>query len=211
MPTAARPSAALPVNGTGGPCLPEPAVELPLASHPGTSDTSRPAQLVTLRPATQRDWPRIDRWLTQPEIGRWWGSRSAAQAAVIAALDAPMGLCSIVEVEGSAAGYAHALEADAHGGFPAERDMSGCYRIDAFVGEAGFRGRGIGGMALRLVTTEVFQTTLAIAAVAVVSIRNEAAVRAHEKAGFAWVRVVQDPLLGPCWLLRRERADRTTS
>jgi len=206
MPTSAS-GARSPSAGVGG-------GDLPMTDQPASDDRFQIrldqslldlAARTTLRPASQRDWPRIDRWLTQIEIARWWGSRSAAQAAVIAALDAPMSLCSIVEVDGTAVGYAHALDADAHGGFPAKRDVTGCYRIDAFVGEAGYRGRGIGGTALGLVTTEVFQTTLAIAAVAVVSIRNEAAVRAHEKAGFNWVRVVQDPLLGPCWLLRRER------
>ncbi|MBX9927214.1 MAG: acetyltransferase [Hyphomicrobiaceae bacterium] len=160
---------------------------------------------VALRPATARDWPHIDRWLTEPEIARWWGSRAAAQAAVIAALDAPMGLASMLTVDGEDAGYAHALETGNGGGVPGVAGLEGCYRIDVFVGEKRLRGRGVGVAALKLIVTEVFQTTLAPATISVVSIRNEAAVRAHEKAGFRWVRVVSDPLLGPCWLLRHER------
>ncbi len=58
---------------------------------------------------------------------------------------------------------------------------------------------------LALLTEEVFATTLAVACSAVVSIRNEAAVRAYERAGFRWLRVLQDPLLGPSWLMLKER------
>ena len=198
---------------------------------------------LALRPASIEDWPTIDRWLGQDEARRWWGSRSAAQASVLAALDAPMGLCSIVVADGQPAGYAQALEAtavgeaDPHfdpepllplfgagdddpngdqaaddhggqqiGGDDPSVDLSVCYRVDAFIGERALRGQGIGVGALRLVTDEVFATTLATAVVAVVPLRNEAAVRAHEKAGFGWVRIVDDPLHGPCWLMRKTRA-----
>jgi len=164
---------------------------------------SQPGADVRLRPATHADWARIDGWLALEQVRRWWGSHTAGQAAVLAALDAPMGLCSIIEADGRAVGYAHALDAIAGG--LAGPDFSGCYRIDVFVGERAYRGRGIGVAALRLVTAEIFDTTLAPAAISIVSIRNEAAVRAHEKAGFAWVRVVEDALLGPCWLMRLER------
>lgn len=162
---------------------------------------------VQLRPARRSDWPMIDSWLGIEEIKRWWGSHPAAQAAVLAALDAPMGLCSIIEAGGVPVGYAHALEAEVASDVRADPSLALCYRIDAFVGERDHRGRGIGEAALRLVFEEVFATTLAPAVFSVVPIRNEAAVRAHEKAGFGWVRVIDDTLLGPCWLMRRERAD----
>ena len=65
--------------------------------------------------------------------------------------------------------------------------------------------KGFAHAALDLLTEEVFATTLAVACSAVVSIRNEAAVRAYERAGFRWQRVWQDPLFGPCWLMLLER------
>ena len=52
---------------------------------------------------------------------------------------------------------------------------------------------------------EVFATTLALGLSVVVSVRNEAAVRTYEKAGFRWVRVLADPLFGKSWLMLCER------
>jgi len=152
---------------------------------------------VDLVPAAREDYPLIEAWLRRAEIQRWWGSFPAAQAAVIAALQAPTGLCSIVRVDGVAAGYVQAEEAG-----PGE---PGAYRLDAFIGEPRFRGIGAGRLALELAAAEVFQTTLAVALVAIVPLRNEAAVRLYERAGFAWVRVIEDPLLGACWLMKRAR------
>ena len=70
-----------------------------------------------------------------------------------------------------------------------------------------FRSRrlGVGQAALRLVADEVFQTTMALGLIVVVAIKHEAAVRAYERAGFKWVRVIDDPLFGPSWLMRLDR------
>ena len=53
----------------------------------------------------------------------------------------------------------------------------------------------------------MFATTLAVACSGLVSIRNEAAARAYERAGFRWLQVLQDPLLGPSWLMLKERPE----
>jgi RimJ/RimL family protein N-acetyltransferase len=159
---------------------------------------------VILRPADDRDWPMIHGWLRQPEIQRWWGSLAAAEAEVMAALRSDMGLCSIIEADGLAAGYAQAQDAQPLAGIPREV-TAGTFRVDAFVGVTAVRGKGIAQTALRLVAEEVFATTLALGVIVVAPIRHEAAVRAYEKAGFAWVRVIDDPLLGPSWLMRLER------
>ena len=38
------------------------------------------------------------------------------------------------------------------------------------------------------------------------SVRQEnPAVRLYERAGFRWLRIWQDPLIGPAWLLLKER------
>ena len=58
---------------------------------------------------------------------------------------------------------------------------------------------------LALLAEEVFATTLAVACSGVVSIRNEAAARAYERAGFRWQRIWSDRLLGPSWLMLKER------
>ena len=53
-----------------------------------------------------------------------------------------------------------------------------------------------GAAALALLTAEAFATTLAVACCGFVSVRNEAAVRAYEQAGFRWRRI---------WLQHRPR------
>lgn len=160
---------------------------------------------VTLRPAHAADWPLIHGWLRQVEIQRWWGSLSAAEACVIAALRSDMGLCSIIETDGVAVGYAQAQDSGPLGpGVPGAL-TAGTFRVDAFVADPAFRGQGIAQEALRLVAVEVFATTLAPAVIVIAPIRHEAAVRAYEKAGFIWARVIPDPLHGPCWLMRLER------
>ncbi len=161
-------------------------------------------QGLSLRPARDGDWTLIHAWLRQPEIQRWWGSLSAAEAEVIAALRADMGLCSMIELQGVPVGYAQAQDtqplADVDPALTA-----GTFRIDAFIGEPYARGKGAGQAALRLVCDEVFSSTLAFGVIVMAPLKHEAAVRAYEKAGFTWVRVIDDLLLGPCWLMRLER------
>jgi ribosomal protein S18 acetylase RimI-like enzyme len=174
-----------------------------MAREDGTPLTTMP--VIGLRPASDADWPTIHRWLRQDEVQRWWGSLAAAEAEVLAALRSSMGLCSIIEVGGVAVGYAQAQEATVLGqGLPAAL-TAGTFRVDAFIGEAAYRRRGIAMAALRLVAAEVFATTLVLGVIVVVALRHEAAIRAYEKAGFRWVRVIDDPLFGPSWLMRLER------
>jgi hypothetical protein len=59
--------------------------------------------------------------------------------------------------------------------------------------------------ALALLAEEVFATTLAIACCGLVPITNEAVARAHERAQFRWRHVWNDPVLGPSWVMLRER------
>jgi aminoglycoside 6'-N-acetyltransferase len=85
---------------------------------------------------------------------------------------------------------------------------AGTWDVDLFIAEPGHRGCGAGERALELLAEEVFTTTLAPALAVFVSVRNEAAVRAYERAGFAWARVWEDPLLGPSWMMLRTRPRR---
>lgn len=77
--------------------------------------------------------------------------------------------------------------------------------MSLFIAEPALRGRGHGLGALRAMQAEVFGSTLALGLSVLVSVRNEAAVRIYEKAGFRWVRVLDDPLFGSSWLMLCER------
>ncbi len=160
---------------------------------------------VRLRPATHTDWPLIRSWLARPEIQRWWGPQASTEAEVLMALDSAHAICRIIEVGGAAAGYAHAVDATLWGEALPDDLAPGTWDLDIFIAAEGYRGRGVGQSALRLLKDEVFQTTLAVAVCVFASIENEPAVRAYEKAGFQWRRVWHDPVLGPEWFMVAER------
>jgi aminoglycoside 6'-N-acetyltransferase len=160
---------------------------------------------ISLRPATPEDRFLIRRWLADPEVQTWWGNAASAEAGITLAMDSATALPRIILCGGTPIGYAHAVEI---GVWAEERPAElppGTWDVDLFIASAAHRGKGLGHAALGLLTEEVFATTLAVACSAVVSVRNEAAVRAYERAGFRWQRIWPDPLFGPCWLMLKER------
>jgi aminoglycoside 6'-N-acetyltransferase len=163
---------------------------------------------ITLRPARDADWVLIRRWLAQPEIQRWWGNLASAESEVRLALETPSAIARIVVAGAEPIGYAHAIDAAYWGSGLPDGMPAGTWDVDLFIAEPGHRGCGAGERALELLAEEVFTTTLAPALAVFVSVRNEAAVRAYERAGFAWARVWEDPLLGPSWMMLRTRPRR---
>lgn len=166
-----------------------------------------------LRPATERDWPMVRRWLAQPEVIRWWGPKSASEAEVMLAMGTPQALCRIIEArDGSepweAVGYAHALDAGMLGD-PLPRELAtGTWQIDLFIASRRFWGRGLGARALAQLRDEVFATTLTLAVCTIVGIGNEKAVRAYEQVGFRWRAITREPAKGAEWVMVAERPAR---
>ena len=163
---------------------------------------------IRLRPAVPEDRFRIRRWLAEPEIAAWWGNAASAEAEIALAMASDTAVCRIVLFGEEPIGYAHAVDVGLWGGERPQAIEPGTWDVDLFIGSEQHRSRGLGGVALGRLVEEVFATTLAIACYGLVSIRNEAAVRAYERAGFAWRRIWNDPLLGPCWLMARDRSSR---
>ena len=158
-----------------------------------------------LRPATPEDRFLVRRWLTDPEVQKWWGNAAGAEAGITLAMASLTALPRIIEHDGGAIGYAHAVEIGLWAEAQPEELPAGAWDIDLFIASEADRGKGLAHAALTQLTDEVFATTLAVACSGVVSVRNEAAVRAYERAGFRWLRVWQDPLFGPCWVMVKER------
>jgi RimJ/RimL family protein N-acetyltransferase len=166
--------------------------------------TLNPSLSITTRSVTESDRFLIRRWVSQPDVQAWWGSRAAAEAEIALALASSSSLCRMIEKDGTPIGYGHAVNAgvwsDTIAGIP-----PGAYDIDLFIAAAESRGQGAGRCALDQLTAEVFATTLAVACSVVVAIRNEKAVRAFERAGFSWVAIAHDPLSGPSWVMLKPR------
>lgn len=156
---------------------------------------------ISLRPVARGDLDHIRRWLRQPEVEAWWGPASATVAEVQIALESPSALCRIIQVDGVAVGYCHAIDAQIWGDHLPDELQPGTWELDVFIASAGHRGQGVGLKALELLKSEVFSTTLAPAVCIFASIHNEAVVRAYEKAGFRWQTIWAEPATGPSWFM----------
>src|SRR5262252_1785554 len=147
---------------------------------------------VRLRPAVPEDRFRIRRWLADPGIAASWGNAASAEAEISLALASETALCRIVVGDRTPIGYAHALEI---GLWTEERPpdlASGTWHIGYFLGLRRHCPVHTGAAVLALLSAEVFSTTLAVACSSVVSVKNETAARAHERAGFRWRRIWND-------------------
>ena len=160
---------------------------------------------VVLRPAMRADLDLIRKWLRQPDIEAWWGPAAATAAEVQIAMEASASLCRMIDVDGVPVGYCHAIDATLWGEDLPDDLEPGTWDLDIFIASAAHRGQGIGLKALEILKSEVFSTTLATAVCVFASIRNEAAVRAYEAAGFRWQRIWNDSAVGPSWFMVARR------
>jgi RimJ/RimL family protein N-acetyltransferase len=161
-------------------------------------------QPVRLRPATPEDRFLIRRWLSDPHVQSGWGTVASAEAGVTLALASSAALPNIIERDGIPVGYAHAVEHGLWATRLPEGVTAGAWDVDYFVTPAAHDAT-TGSIALEVLTGNVFATTLAVACAGLVSIRNETAARAYERAGFHWLQVLQDPSLGPSWVMLKDR------
>jgi aminoglycoside 6'-N-acetyltransferase len=148
---------------------------------------------------------RIRRWLAHVDAAGQWGNAASAEAEVNLVMGSAAALCRIIERDSSAVGYAHALDIGLLGGERPAGLEPGTWLVGLLPASLQDGEPATMGAALALVAEEVFATTLAVACAGLVSIRSEAVARAFERAGFRWQRIVQDPLLGPAWLMLMER------
>ena len=135
----------------------------------------------------------------------WWADVASAEAEITLAFSSSAAMPRIIERDGVAVGYTQAIEIGVWADQRPSGVPAGKWGVDCFVVSRASDGRDIAATALELLTQEVFATTLAVACSAVVSVRNETAVRAYEQAGFRWQRIWPDPALGTSWLMLKER------
>ena len=162
---------------------------------------------VSLRPALAEDRFRIRRWLADPEIEAWWGNAASAEAEINLAMSSAAALCRIVESE-RCAGRLRACRGDrAVGRGRARRSWRPAPGTSTLfiASEAASRPRSRIAPRWPCSSRRCSPPRWPWRAAGVVSIRNEAAARAYERAGFRWQRIWSDRLLGPSWLMLKER------
>lgn len=162
--------------------------------------------MIALRPVRPEDRFRIRRWLSDPALPAWWGPRGTVEAEITMALESESALCRMLTRDADSApiGYAHAVDLALWGGDAPPGVPAATYDIDVFTAEVASRAQDAA-EALQALAAEVFATTFAMGCCALISVRNEAAARAYEKAGFRWREIWHDRMAGPCWVLLTER------
>jgi hypothetical protein len=160
---------------------------------------------ISLRAATPADRFMLRRWLSDSAVATQWGNSASAEAEITLAMESPSAICRIIECSGKPTGYGHAVDASLWGEALPPDIPPGCWDIDLFIGAAEHRATDVEQRALAAIANEVFATTLAVACCTFVSVKNESLVRIYERAGFRWTKIWTDPILGPCWVLIKER------
>lgn len=140
---------------------------------------------------------RLDAWLHQPHVARWWGNPEQQLKKI---LQHPPGTHAIIVTDGTPVGYLcwqrpSQEELDAAGLTDLPEDL---VDIDIMIGEPAFLGRGVGPRALTSLLTRLREEPLVSLAGLATSVSNKAAIRAYEKAGFHLFREFQDPESGLC-------------
>lgn len=122
------------------------------------------------------------------------------------ALESESALCRMLVRDDASApiGYAHAVDIALWAGDAPPGLAAATYDVDVFAVDSTTRARDVTD-ALKALMAEVFATTFAVACCALVSVRNETAARAYEKAGFRWSEIWHDRHIGPCWVMQADR------
>lgn len=136
----------------------------------------------------------------------WRDTAAAAEAEITLALASSAALPRIIECRGMPVGYAQAVEIGMWDGSLPRSLPPGTWMTDYFLAAPAADSLDVGSAVLRLLTEEVFATTLAVACAAVVPIRNETAARCYERTGFRWLQVLGEPVFS--WLMHLERPGR---
>ncbi len=145
----------------------------------------------------------LAQWLQSPAVRRWWGDPVECLEAIE---QTPVDRHAVIAVDGEAIGYIRWQAV-----VPEELDALGltdipsdAIDIDLFIGEGGWRGRGVAVSALGQLTDRLRRESGASAAGLGTSIENKAAHRAFEKAGFENRVRFDDPIYGPCFIFLKD-------
>lgn len=166
---------------------------------------------ICFQPLTEQDLPLLHRWLNTPLLIDIWNDGESISPEEVAAKYLPrirgeeptspyLILCDEVPI-GYIQTYLWSSYPDYQPYLGTDEDSAS---LDLFIGEEAYRGRGLGPLMLRQFLTEILFTRPATASCIITpEVRNEAALRVYERAGFSRWRVVEPPFEpGPICLMR---------
>jgi aminoglycoside 6'-N-acetyltransferase len=160
--------------------------------------------VIEFRPLTDDDLPQIEEWLQRDHVARWWRDDiSESLAEYRAALEGrePTDHYLIV-VDGRTVGMIQTYLVSDHPDWEAVVQVGERVAgVDLLIGEEELIGRGLGP---QILSSFLHEVVTAPAAVATVEEPNRQSWRAFEKAGFRYVRDVEEDGL-PHRLMRWDR------
>ena len=149
----------------------------------------------------------LARWLQAPHVLKWWNDPEGNLAD---AKERAPDTHALIVAEGRPVGYLRWQRAS----LPDLTTLGitdipeGSIDIDILIGEPEFVGKGIGSQALKLLLDR-FRVDPAIPLAGMsTAVKNHAAVRAYEKAGFQRRQHYVDPELGDAWIMAIDLRDR---
>lgn len=137
----------------------------------------------SFRLASRDDLPRLRRWLSAPDVARWWGNPTEQFELLRADLIEPRMTMRIVSFNGRPFAYAQDYEVHAWPQAHLAHLPQGSRVIDSFIGWPSMIGRGHGQAYLRLLA-ELLCAEGAPLVMIDPAEENLRARRAYEKAGF---------------------------
>lgn len=154
---------------------------------------------IEFRRLTTSDLPLVHRWLGAPHVFRWWYDEGTSYAEIEEKFVPRIEGRDQVEpfailYEGSPIGYIQTYLIAHDEEYARLVDVEDSAGVDLFIGEAEYVYRGLGSHILRRFLGEVvFENEDVKTCVIGPETRNEAAIRAYEKAGFRYFKTIQVP------------------
>jgi aminoglycoside 6'-N-acetyltransferase len=143
----------------------------------------------TFRPVTADDLPMLRRWLTTPEVVRWWGDPAREAALLEEDLHEPAMVMRMVSFDGRCFAYAQDYDVNTWPQAHLRHLPPGSRAIDAFIGKPDMIGCGHGAAFMRLLARRLMDEG-APKVVIDPAADNLRARRAYARAGFSGEDVV---------------------
>lgn len=188
---------------------------MPAQQHgtPGTDER------ISFRPLAASDLPLLHGWRNLPHVREWYYDETPGETITSQRLEEKYRSritgedptrAFIIRLDGAAIGYIQYYRIQDHSEYAASvgeaEDAAG---VDLFIGEPQYVHKGLGPRILRAFLREVvFAETDTVSCIIGPEPKNRAAIRAYEKAGFTYLKIIRVPgEPEPEYLMRLSRSD----